>query len=189
MATVAFNQFINPWALDAINWWYYVVYCGWLIFELVFIYFFIVETKGTSFNNPNYLQYDWLGDCHTGRTLEETAALFDGDEQPQDLAVMGGEAAVMTQRMSRIHGISIRVETTAVEERKEEYYEMKKRHRESDTDCSTEQGTELKPRALWSLYTTPYVPERLIWFCDDSFVISTLIMNCKIWKDSVPYQL
>lgn len=36
-----------------------------------------------------------------GRTLEETAALFDGDEQPQDLIAMGGEAATMTMTMSR----------------------------------------------------------------------------------------
>ena len=28
-----------------------------------------------------------------GRTLEETAALFDGEQPPQDLAAMGGEAA------------------------------------------------------------------------------------------------
>lgn len=46
MATVAFNQFVNPWALEAISWKYYIVYCGWLVFELVFVLFFIVETKG-----------------------------------------------------------------------------------------------------------------------------------------------
>lgn len=34
-----------------------------------------------------------------GRTLEETAALFDGDQQPQDLIQLGGEAA--TQTMTR----------------------------------------------------------------------------------------
>ncbi|SJL09794.1 related to transporter (major facilitator superfamily) [Armillaria ostoyae] len=76
MLTSAFNQCVNPWAIDAIGWWYYIVYCGWLIIELVFVVAFIVETKG--------------------RTLEETAALFDGDEQPQDLANMGGEAATLT---------------------------------------------------------------------------------------------
>lgn len=46
IATVAFNQFVNPWALEAISWKYYVVYCGWLVFELIFIFLFIVETKG-----------------------------------------------------------------------------------------------------------------------------------------------
>ncbi|OCH94384.1 general substrate transporter [Obba rivulosa] len=74
--TLAFNQFVNPWALDAIGWKYYLVYCGWLIIELVFIVCYIVETKG--------------------RTLEETAALFDGEQQPQDLIQTGGEAATMS---------------------------------------------------------------------------------------------
>ena len=72
-----FNQYVNPIALDAIAWKYYVrlsafysltrrllfaqiVYCCWLAFELVFVYLFIVETKNLS--------------------LEETAALFDGDD-------------------------------------------------------------------------------------------------------------
>lgn len=54
----AFNAFVNPWALDAMGWKYYLVYCGWLVLELLFVIVFIIETKG--------------------RTLEETAALFDG---------------------------------------------------------------------------------------------------------------
>ncbi|KAI0049817.1 general substrate transporter [Auriscalpium vulgare] len=74
--TLAFNQFVNPWALDAIGWKYYLVYCGWLGFELIFIISFIVETKG--------------------RTLEETAILFDGDEKPADLAQRGGQAATVS---------------------------------------------------------------------------------------------
>lgn len=41
-------RFVNPWALNAIGWWYYVAYCGWLILELIFIVTFIVETKGLS---------------------------------------------------------------------------------------------------------------------------------------------
>ena len=73
-----FNQYVNPVALEHIAWKYYVsfrdllrscrhthgvsqiVYCCWLAFELVFLYFFIVETKNLS--------------------LEETAALFDGED-------------------------------------------------------------------------------------------------------------
>jgi MFS family permease len=52
-ASLVFNQYINPIALAAIAWKYYIVYCVWLAFELVFIYFFLVETRN--------------------RTLEETA--------------------------------------------------------------------------------------------------------------------
>ena len=55
-----FNQYVNPIALGKLQWKYYIVYCCWIAFELVFCYFFIIETKGLS--------------------LEETAALFDGDE-------------------------------------------------------------------------------------------------------------
>ena len=82
-----FNQYVNPIALKNIGWKYYVsaptaisahrpaleltlmlttlvplqiVYCCWLAFETVFLYFFVVETRN--------------------RTLEETAALFDGEE-------------------------------------------------------------------------------------------------------------
>ncbi|KAH9481375.1 Lactose permease [Psilocybe cubensis] len=116
MAAIAFNQFVNPWALSAISWWYYVVYCGWLVFELVFIFFFAVETKG--------------------RTLEETAALFDGEERPNDLAVMGDAAANPTG--NRRHSIivihpqgqdSYRERQTKVEEQ----YEMNRRYLDSDT--------------------------------------------------------
>jgi len=55
-----FNQYVNPVALQKIAWKYYIVYCCWLAFEFGFLYFMIVETKN--------------------RTLEETAALFDGED-------------------------------------------------------------------------------------------------------------
>jgi hypothetical protein len=46
--TIAFNQFVNPWALDGIGWWYYLVYIGFLCFELFFVWRYIIETKGMS---------------------------------------------------------------------------------------------------------------------------------------------
>jgi hypothetical protein len=46
-----------------------IVYCVWILFELVFLYLFIVETKG--------------------RSLEETAVLFDG-EDAEDVIVAAG---------------------------------------------------------------------------------------------------
>ena len=48
MFTAAFNQFVNPWAIEAIGCWYYLVYCGWLVGELIFIVAFVVETKGSN---------------------------------------------------------------------------------------------------------------------------------------------
>jgi hypothetical protein len=55
-----FNSYINPIALNAIGWKYYLVYCIWLIVELFVVWKFYVETKG--------------------RTLEELAEIFDGDQ-------------------------------------------------------------------------------------------------------------
>jgi len=56
-----FNQYVNPIALSAIAWKYYIVYVCWIAFEMVFLWYFVIETKN--------------------RTLEETAALFDGEEE------------------------------------------------------------------------------------------------------------
>ncbi|KAF7336639.1 Hexose transporterarabidopsis thliana mutm-like protein-1 [Mycena venus] len=88
--TSAFNQFVNPWAIGAIGWLYYLVYLGWLAFELAFIWFYVVETKG--------------------RTLEETAILFDGEARRNDLAYMGGEAA--TTHLSRAIALQDRTHST-----------------------------------------------------------------------------
>jgi MFS family permease len=76
--SLAFNQLVDPWAFDAIGWRYYLVYCGWLGFELVFVVLFIVETQG--------------------RTEEETAALFDGADKTDILAQMRREGAVIAIR-------------------------------------------------------------------------------------------
>ncbi|KAJ7915248.1 general substrate transporter [Mycena leptocephala] len=54
-----FNQYVNPIALAALVWKYYVVYCVWLVCECIFLYLYLVETKN--------------------HTLEETAAIFDGE--------------------------------------------------------------------------------------------------------------
>ncbi|KAI0056386.1 hexose transporter [Artomyces pyxidatus] len=76
-ASLIFNQYVNPLALKAIHWKYYIVYCVWDAFELVFIYFFMVEVS------PTYLRVlRTMSDATKqtrNRTLEETAVLFDGD--------------------------------------------------------------------------------------------------------------
>ncbi|KAJ7075293.1 general substrate transporter [Mycena belliarum] len=68
-----FNQYVNPIALDALNWKYYIVYCAWLACEGVFLYFFVIETKN--------------------HTLEETAALFDGVRATEQIADTAAENA------------------------------------------------------------------------------------------------
>ncbi|KAF8320427.1 hexose transporter [Clavulina sp. PMI_390] len=76
-AALVFNQYTNPIAWAHLNYKYYIVYTVWNFFETIYIYLFAVETKG--------------------RTLEETALLFDNPEIATNLAaranVHGGHLA------------------------------------------------------------------------------------------------
>lgn len=56
-----YNGFVNPIAMDAIEWKYYIVYCCILAIEFILIFFFFPETSGY--------------------TLEEVCKVF-GDEPP-----------------------------------------------------------------------------------------------------------
>jgi len=67
--SLIFNQYVNPIALGHIGWKYYIVYVVWIAFELAFCYFYVIETKN--------------------RSLEETAALFDGEEVVEQIAHVG----------------------------------------------------------------------------------------------------
>lgn len=83
-----FNSYVNPVALDALNWKYYIVYDVWLFIELVVVYFFYIETRNTP--------------------LEEIVKYFDGDA-----ALLGGDLA--TEKARQIlaeegvsgHGIAV----------------------------------------------------------------------------------
>jgi len=55
-----FNQFINPIGISYAGWKYYIMYCVYILFEVVFIYFIFPETSN--------------------RTLEELAFLFEDDQ-------------------------------------------------------------------------------------------------------------
>ncbi|KAF7966816.1 hypothetical protein HWV62_36947 [Athelia sp. TMB] len=64
-------------------WWkYYLVYVAWLAFECVFVFLFIIETKN--------------------KTLEETAALFDGDDSLASIAKRAEERAYTEERGSSV---------------------------------------------------------------------------------------
>lgn len=55
-----FNQFVNPIALEEIEWRYYIFYCCFLLFEVWFLWKYMIETRYTP--------------------LEEVSKYFDGDE-------------------------------------------------------------------------------------------------------------
>ncbi|KAK6462869.1 general substrate transporter [Scheffersomyces coipomensis] len=65
---VVYNGFVNPVAMEAIEWKYYIVYCCILACEFVIVYFFYIETFGYS--------------------LEDVAIVF-GDEEKANLRGFG----------------------------------------------------------------------------------------------------
>lgn len=79
-STNAFNSLVNPVALNTIGWKYYLFYCGWLVLELLFVMVYIVETRA--------------------RTLEETAALFDGIKVRRGIMEQTGEVTMTLATMS-----------------------------------------------------------------------------------------
>jgi sugar porter (SP) family MFS transporter len=68
-----FNSYVNPIALLAIGWKYYIVYVCWLAFEFAIVYRFYLETRNTP--------------------LEEIVRHFDGEA-----AILGGDVATEKSR-------------------------------------------------------------------------------------------
>jgi sugar porter (SP) family MFS transporter len=68
-----FNTFVNPIALEDIQWKYLITYVVWLAYEVCFVYFFFPETHG--------------------RTLEELAFLFE-DKDLTERAVIAAEKVI-----------------------------------------------------------------------------------------------
>ncbi|KAG1758503.1 hypothetical protein EDD22DRAFT_189025 [Suillus occidentalis] len=99
-STNAFNSLFNPVALNTIGWKYYLFYCGWLIFELLFVMVYIVETKGDCYLLTLSSSHGLLPPA---RTLEETAALFDGVKVRRGIMRQTSDAAMTLARMSSFH--------------------------------------------------------------------------------------
>ncbi|KAH3678925.1 hypothetical protein WICMUC_001351 [Wickerhamomyces mucosus] len=57
MAVGIFNSFVNPIAMDAIGWRYYIVYCCVLAVHLVVVYFTFVETFGYTLEEVSELVF------------------------------------------------------------------------------------------------------------------------------------
>jgi len=83
------NNYVNPIpispgaAWDGQNWKLFACYTGWVLFELVFVYFFYVETRGP--------------------TLEEIARIFDGDNAEVAEIDIVGEKGLEIRNNSTAH--------------------------------------------------------------------------------------
>jgi len=73
-----------------------------------------------------------------GRTLEETAALFDGENHPVDLMQTGGQAATLTMNRGMLPAMPDSEMTFASPEKLSscDEYELRRTHLTSDTDHS-----------------------------------------------------
>lgn len=66
---LAISQFVIPIGIDAGSWKFYFFFEGWLLIQLVTVYFFFIETRGA--------------------TLEEINKTFDGAEAVEEIKQIG----------------------------------------------------------------------------------------------------
>lgn len=52
-----FNQFVNPIGIDNAGWRFYISYCIWLVFEVVFVYFLFPETAHKTLEELAFREY------------------------------------------------------------------------------------------------------------------------------------
>jgi hypothetical protein len=52
-----FSIYVNPIAMTAINWKYFAIYCGWISFEFMFIYFMYPETYNRTLEELAFCKY------------------------------------------------------------------------------------------------------------------------------------
>jgi Sugar (and other) transporter len=83
---IFFNIFINPIALTAIAWKYYIVFVAVLISMILTVYFFYPETRGYS--------------------LEQIAVIFDGEDAevlaPAEIKERTESMTVQTQQVKKV---------------------------------------------------------------------------------------
>lgn len=85
------NNYVNPIPMDGVwkgsEWKLYCVYTCWIAIELIFVYFFYVETKYVILSPKSYtFKISFTNRHHRGPTLEEIARIFDGDNAEVGIA-------------------------------------------------------------------------------------------------------
>ncbi|KAG6379001.1 hexose transporter [Boletus reticuloceps] len=79
------GQFVNPIGIDLAGWRWYIVYCVWNAFQVVFVYFMFPETSG--------------------RTLEELTFLYESDQRQELLRNSELEALLENRGADTGHAI------------------------------------------------------------------------------------
>jgi len=118
--SLAFNQFVNPVAYKALGWKYYIFYSCWLAFELAFVMRYVIETRG--------------------RTLEETAALFDGEQPALELQQLGHEAATLTLNEMQSDSLRARLDARLREDKSNSTSNASESNEKLPTDSTDTNG-------------------------------------------------
>ncbi|CUM68097.1 uncharacterized protein PRCAT00005814001 [Priceomyces carsonii] len=80
---IIYNGFVNPVAMDSIDWKYYIVYCCTLAVELVVVYFVFIETYGNTLEEASDSIYDNL-QLKSSRSKTNHSESFDKIDVSQE---------------------------------------------------------------------------------------------------------
>ncbi len=76
-----FSGFVNPIAMDAISWKYYIVYCCWIGLDIAIVFFVYPETKGYSLEDISKVFGDNQSQDIDNRLKEEHRSISPGSEE------------------------------------------------------------------------------------------------------------
>lgn len=94
-----FATYVNPVGLAHIAWKWLLVYCCWLVFELVFIYFFFPETSGRTLEE---LSFSKLFSCPAGTDRANCKQCSRTRTRPMRLLRLFINSSVRMRRRNRI---------------------------------------------------------------------------------------
>jgi len=84
-----FSNNVNPVALNAINWKFLAIYCGWIFFEFIFIYLMYPETSGRTLEELSFLFEDKALAEQAVESVEKVVNSDDAMEMDPDLKKAG----------------------------------------------------------------------------------------------------
>jgi hypothetical protein len=99
---LAISQYVIPIGIAAGSWKFYFFFEGWLIIQLVTVYFFFIETRGATLEEISKT-FDGA-DAVEG--LKEKAAAMDGVQDIREVGVMAGKGDDENPGVVHVHDVT-----------------------------------------------------------------------------------